>query len=613
MFKFLSTQAAPLSVRPVAWLAARAAPLPLRNQSSALAPAALITPADHLRPRYQNENSPHKDGFKFVKRSLKLHQFRESADYLRLHSPRTSMYLDFYLRCPTFLALLEDRELRNEFSRYDIKQYATILLAALLGLRLRRLNAPRNRDKDQRDSLLADDLVYRNAATTLLQVLQDGSFDDRLLVGTVRSTILLLLDFGMLDELIQLWETGVANEKVCKVYLDPEILGIVLPIAHKAARFLYQDILKIHGLNSLPNPDFNISLTCAVGKIAVLEGDYERGLDAMEELFSVYTNLASSNNLFLQNSVLRHLRDLHLTFVGSCKDINVATHFFDKITSGKLPYEVQLRVTHVTQLLRNCVDAKQPFSVIEKFWRSTLAYYVSDTAVAGPMNLRYLILNNMFFKIFFEMHPKLEQESVQALKQTIATCAEIKEIDETFLNNIISNYTWMDKQVYDEIINNYDVYNVERTPVLFRVILKSAGSVAGFTPQDILHRWNLLLQFLDAQGYTYIPVADWLALRDATVHSEYEQERLAIYYEILKRYCNYMQNATACILFAAKFSYDANKFAQVGRISVEENPDFGCDLQVDVPEFLNLSQNVDYRELTHTFVMNKSPFDGSSY
>lgn len=509
--------------------------------------------------------------------------------------PNNARYFD---TVPKVCELFTHSSVRDQLSLRDIKRYSHLLLDTALAVRRNRLNSSRNRDKDLRGSASqTDESSMKRAVIQLLELAQEGTLDDRLCVPSLRAIFLSLLEFQFHQELLLLWEAGV-NSSASAIFMDQQILAIVLPIAHQTRRFSYEDILNIYKLNANGEGDV-AALACSIGKIAVIEGDYTRGLDAMEVIFENYELL--SNDKFAARIPLRYLRDLHLCFVGSCKDVAVAGHFFNKIVLGLLPYEVQLKVPHVVRLFENCVESKEPFSKIIQFWLETVKLYATHDTQGNHSNLRYSILHNGFFRIFFDQNPTLTPELLALLKLLIHQYATCKPIDEMFLNTVISNYSWGDKNVYAEIVNNYEIYDVARTPVLYRVCLKKVGSLPEVTLPEILAMWNEQLQFLDSQRYSYIPVADWAAIRDATVNSDHH-ERAPLYFEIVKQYCDYMQDRLLCVRFLSGFSGKPEVFTELQRLSTEANPDYQCALPVQTGQFTNLKPNVNYRRLAQDVV-----------
>lgn len=529
-----------------------------------------------------------------------LDSFRDLLGFCteRGNSPGGPNNSRYFATVPKVCDLFDNPTVRDQLSLRDVKLYSHLLLDTALAVRRNRLNSSRNRDKDLRGSASQmDESAMKRAVIHLLELAQEGSLNDRLCVPSLRAILLSLLEFQFHQELLLLWEAGV-NSGASALFMDQQILAIALPIAHQTRRFSYEDILNIYKLNASAEGDI-VALACSIGKIAVLEGDYARGLDAMEVIFESYELM--SNNRVEARIPLRYLRDLHLCFVGSCKDVAVAEHFFNKIVLGLLPYEVQLKVPHVVRLFENCVESKEPFTKIIQFWLDTVKLYASHDTHGSHSNLRYSILHNGFFRIFFDQNPTLTSDLLALLKLLIHQYAECKPIDEMFLNTVISNYTWGDKNVYAELVNNYEVYDVPRTPVLYRVCLKKVGSLPEVSSEEVLAMWNKQLQFLDSQRYSYIPVADWAAIRDATVNSEHS-ERAPLYYEIVKNYCDYMQDRLLCVRFLSGFSGKPEVFKQLQRLSAEESPDYNCALSVQTGHFTHLRPNVDYRRVTQDVV-----------
>jgi hypothetical protein len=326
-----------------------------------------------------------------------------------------------------------------------------------------------------------------------------------------------------------------------------------------------------------------------MGKIAIAAGDYSRGLDSLESILQLYENAQQLHN---KSKILASLSDLHLSFIGSCKDIKISKHFFDKVVHYDLPYRVKLKVPHIQSLLENCYEQNEPMDNILYFWRASIAHYNTENVLV--LNSRYAILNNALFSIFFKKYPELNEDSFNKLREIIAMYAESKPIDEVFLNTIVGNYSWDSKEVLEQIIENYDVYNVKRTPVSYRVCLKKTGLLESYSNEEILQKWNASLQHLDLNKFTYIPVADWAALRDATILSKYKDARKEFYLSVLDKYKDYIQDHRSCIRFVRYWIKRKDVAADIDRVALKEPHTFDCDIDIQVPQFRHLRKNIDY-------------------
>ena len=498
------------------------------------------------------------------------------------------------------IQIFDDQNVRSILKLSDLNDYVTIINKAVYLNRTNRLSGSNNRDNDDRNQTYTGDLALKDAVLTLSEIIMGGEFKEILNVNIIQSILYSMVQYQFYPEMISFWENGVNDPKLCKVFLEQQVLAIILMPAFTTKRFTYEEILSIVKVNFKEDKPVHHTLLCTLGKIALSAGDNSRGFEALEGLLEAHDTNKSD-----RRKVLHSLNDLHLNFIGVCKDISIATHFFDRVVKSDAPYNVILKVPYVVHLLNNCVEANEPFDNIVYFWKNTLKYY-SQELRTFDLKSRYSLLNNAFFKIFFESNPVLTNESLGKLKEIMSIYTEIKEIDETFLNTVITNYTWGDKQVLEELIANYDVYNIDRTQVSYRIPLKKMGQVKDYTSQDILDKWNQSLAALDAQGYRYIPVADWAALRDATIQSAFPDQRLNLYLAIVSAYKNFMQDRKSCLRFLGSWVSRTEHIQELFRITKEEQPNFNVDTDIFVPRFKTLKENVNYREITADFVAQRS-------
>lgn len=485
------------------------------------------------------------------------------------------------------LALLfADEGVRLQLSRSNLSDYANLLNMSVYRNRTSRLSRSSNRDSDQYESgSLNNDIMLKSAILDLSEAVLSGSLNAVVDRNSLRALFLGMSQFNAFDEIMAMWESGVEEERVKSLYLGQSVLSVVLPISYDTGKFSYEEVLKLFELNTRSAPIVHYELLASLGKIAIKAGDSAKGLDCLESILQY-----SSTNPSNKRAVFRSLSELHLSFIGSCKDIKIAKHFYDKVIDGRLPYKVYLKVPHVQSLLENCVDTNEPYSTILYFWKTTVTHY-NHERTEGSLNSRYAILNNAFSSVFFRLFPTLTEELHAKLKEVIAIYSAIKPLDEFLVNTFLSNYTWGDKTVFTQLVEMYDTHHIPRTPVSYRICLKKMGSM-DFSNAEIVESWNATLTHLDKEGFTYIPIADWAALRDATILSSF-QEREKLYLDILDTYKNYHQDVRACNRFV-KYWMNKPQMAEIAKISngAAESE------KVEVPAFTNLRENVDYLALT---------------
>lgn len=482
-------------------------------------------------------------------------------------------------------------DVKAKLSEQTLSNYASFLNRFIYYNRTSRLSSNLNRDSDQyKSKVLNNDIVLKSAIIDMA----DAILRHKIQIKDTNSLFPLfqaMLQTESYAELVELWEAGVNREEDSAAYLSQNVLSVVLPVAYRIQRFSYEEIEKIYDYNT-KGMAVHYQLLTSMGKIAIQAGDNSRGLDIMEDLMKVYEG--KRNN---QSSVLHQLGELHLNFIGHCQDIKIAKHFFDKVVEFNLPYKVILKAPYVVSLLENCYEKKEPFSTITKFWRDTVEY-CSRVDDKHDHRSRYATLHNKFFSLFFKLYPHLSEEGYSTLKNLIATYANLRPMDEIFINSIISNYNWGDRVVFQQLVENFEIHDIPRTPISYRVCLKKMGEIRDFTNEEILQQWYSSLRFLDLEGYTYIPIADWAALRDSTIMSPYSDDRTSFYLKVLDKFKNFHQDERACLRFARWWMPRKQVVNKVAQLSLDKDVQIDCKIDVEVPEFHHLRENVNYKKTT---------------
>lgn len=530
--------------------------------------------------------------------NVKLNYFKEQlslAFQYRTARDRDSQRA-FVATVENLFKAFEDESLRASYSSKDLYNYTQILNFSVFHNRTNRLSSSRNRDSDQyQNENLHDEVLIKSAVLNLSETIINGEFNKILNANILLYLFFSMKQFQLYPEMLNLWENGVNDNEAGKLYLNEKILAVILPIAYEQKRFSYEEILHIYELNTKELSTVLHELLCSIGKIAISSGDYSRGLDALEALLQLYESKKQSTQ-----HVLNSLGELHLNFIGSCKDIKISKHFFDKVVQYDLPYYVCLKVPYIQSLLQNCFELNEPLDNIIYFWKSTITHYTNEKSSAS-LNSRYSILNNTFFTIFFKIYPSLNAESFNKLKEVIALYADIKPVDEVFLNTIIGNYSWGDKNVLEQLIENYSIYDVKRTPVSYRICLKKTGELLEYTNGDILSKWNASLQHLDENGFNYIPIADWAALRDATILSENGLDRKDFYLAVANKYKDYIQDQRSCIRFVKYWLKKREHLESFSKLTYGEPSDFSS-IDIVVPEYRHLKANINYQKISSKII-----------
>lgn len=508
-----------------------------------------------------------------------VNYFREQLSLLNQYKRVSSDVEVFEVTFQNVIEIFKDEETRKNLIKVDLTKYLHFLNYSIFRNRRNRLDRRSNVDRDQySNNQKLNDVKYRNALLDFHSLLINGELNEKITLESLEYYFMSMSQYNLNEEIVNYWETGVNDEQLSKLFLNSRILSLVLPIAYETKRFSYEEILRIFELNNDENK-VDAKLLCSIGKICTIENDYERALDILESVLVIFENLKDTR-------VGLSLGDLHLNFISSSKDISIAKHFFDKVIENDLPYIVRLKVTHVIDLLNNCYESEAPFEDIVYFYETTLKFYVSKKIKS---NAQFASLNNAFFKIFFQKYPQLNDESFSLLKKLMSDYNLILPVDELLLNTVISNYNWGDKKIFEQLIEYYDIFKITKTQVPNRIILKKMGEV-DYSDEEILNQWNNNLSNLDHDRYTYIPIADWAAIRDATIFSKFDRNTL--YWQIVKKYQNYFQDYRATVRFIRLWFKDREIFKHLKALN-EFN---------DLPDlkFRNLKPTVDFTKIMNT-------------
>lgn len=98
---------------------------------------------------------------------------------------------------------------------------------------------------------------------------------------------------------------------------------------------------------------------------------------------------------------------------------------------------------------------------------------------------------------------------------------------------------------------------------------------------------------LDNGKFNYIPIADWAALRDATILSDYSDQRKGLYLALLDKYKDYIQDNKSCVRFVKNWMKKPEHFADI-KLLCMESPEYS-ELDISVPEFKHLKPNIDFK------------------
>ncbi|SCW00531.1 LAFE_0C06238g1_1 [Lachancea fermentati] len=306
----------------------------------------------------------------------------------------------------------------------------------------------------------------------------------------------------LFEEAVNIWRSAIngASEYTSNIFLNPRVVGVVLPILYDNG-VTYAEIQELYNKSSAMINYFHPNLSVGMIRASLSAGENEMALSLFQKLCEESSEMKYG-----------YLIETHLSFIGECKDLEVAQAFFDKALNNEMPYKIDLQVSYVKSFLRNIWAHTRNFEKVYDIWYKSSVHYGRDVNHGISSSL-----NDTFFDIFFEHFSHDKTSGLKQLQELIGIYNNIKPIDEPFFNIILAKCTvWRDREIIESIDKAYDLYHIPKTIVAYRILLKSMGSVDA-SNEDIFKRWCDLVTKSDEIGQAFIANADWAALRDATV------------------------------------------------------------------------------------------------
>lgn len=307
----------------------------------------------------------------------------------------------------------------------------------------------------------------------------------------------------LFEEAVDIWKHAINsnNQYTANIFLNPRVVGVILPILYDNG-VSYPEIQNLYEKSSSMIDYFHPNLSVGMIRASLSAGQNEMALKLFQRLCEESTEMKYG-----------YLIETHLSFIGECKDLNVAQTFFDKALNDEMPYKIDLQVSYVKSFLRNIWTQTRDFNHVYQIWFKSSLHYGKGVNHGISSSL-----NDTFFDIFFENYAQNKVEGFETLQSLIQTYNQIKPIDEPFFNIILAKCTvWRDRSIIEYIDKSYELFHIPKTIVAYRILLKSMGSVDDANNTEILQRWIHLIVKSDEIGQRFIANADWAALRDATV------------------------------------------------------------------------------------------------
>lgn len=318
----------------------------------------------------------------------------------------------------------------------------------------------------------------------------------------------------LFEEAVDIWKNAIngSNQYTANIFLNPRVVGVILPILYDNG-VSYPEIQNLYEKSSSMIDYFHPNLSVGMIRASLSAGENEMALKLFQRLCEESTEMKYG-----------YLIETHLSFIGECKDLNVAQTFFDKALNDEMPYKIDLQVSYVKSFLRNIWTQTHDFNHVYQIWFKSSLHYGKGVNHGISSSL-----NDTFFDIFFENYAQDKVKGFETLQNLIQTYNQIKPIDEPFFNIILAKCTvWRDRSIIEYIDKSYELFHIPKTIVAYRILLKSMGSVDDATNNEILQRWIHLISKSDEIGQRFIANADWAALRDATVTwTQFQKEKSA--------------------------------------------------------------------------------------
>ncbi|SSD59871.1 related to Protein RMD9-like, mitochondrial [Saccharomycodes ludwigii] len=304
------------------------------------------------------------------------------------------------------------------------------------------------------------------------------------------------------EEAVDIWRNGLNNQLTHEYFLNPRVVGVILPILYQHG-VSFDEISKLYQDSSNLISYFHPNLSVGMIRACLSAGENMKALELFTKLCE-----ESSERKF------GYLIETHLSFIGECKDLNLAESFFIKALNNEMPYRIDLQVSYVKKFMTNIWYQLGDFNKVYDVWYKSSIHYGSRVNHGISSSL-----NDTFFDIFFRKFTVFNEEGFTNLQNIIMTYNTIKPIDEPFFNIILTKAAaqWRDRSIIDFVNQSYKAFNIPKTIVAYRILLKSLGSIDNVSSNEILSRWNELVMKTDEVGQGFIANADWAALRDACV------------------------------------------------------------------------------------------------
>ena len=210
----------------------------------------------------------------------------------------------------------------------------------------------------------------------------------------------------LFEEAVDIWKAAIngQNTYTSNIFLNPRVVGVILPILYDNG-VSYPEIQALYEKSSSMINYFHPNLSVGMIRASLSASENDMALKLFQKLCQESTEMKYG-----------YLIETHLSFIGECKDLNVAQTFFDKALNDEMPYKIDLQVSYVKSFLRNIWSQTRDFNHIYQIWYKSSLHYGRNVNHGISSSL-----NDTFFDIFFENYAVDKMQGFQTLQNVIQT------------------------------------------------------------------------------------------------------------------------------------------------------------------------------------------------
>ncbi|ODV95253.1 hypothetical protein PACTADRAFT_29252, partial [Pachysolen tannophilus NRRL Y-2460] len=419
----------------------------------------------------------------------------------------------FLKNVETVMALYSDLSEAQQLNEHRV---ASLIMLLRNGLRFNRLalkGLERKPDYDDVNSL--NYKIYEFLLSAFRAITQD-ILDQKILVNSHGCSTLIhaYIDMRLKEEAVNIWELGRNIPSLKNVFKNDQVLGSIFPLLAENKYYKFDELEKL--FNEVKTNKAHPTLILGFLRVCLVYNEKDKAINLFTELTELFYGEGQQQESFTYKPYVSYLTDAHLSFIGYCNDLPTAKIFFDNARSKSMPYPTPLLVNYINLYLENTWNqTKDIFKVIE-IWLNTWENFAIKRNLS---NIISASLNNKFLTIFFTKYNSFGSVSFNLLKELIERYSKIRPLDEPFLNNLITKSSaWREVSVLESIESAYDLFNVPKTVVAYRCLIKAFGNVQVST-EKIYRTFTELVKFNDNNNMRYLSNADWLCFKNATITS----------------------------------------------------------------------------------------------